>query len=74
MAKIIFSKHALHQMTIRKLTEDDVKKVIDTPIIKYKSKQFRNAYKLIGKIEQGEIFVVIEYKKSIILVITAGWR
>lgn len=74
MAKIILTKHTSHQITIRKITEDDVKKVIKSPIIRYKSKRFRNAYKLIGKVKQDEIFVVVVYKKKVTVVITAGRR
>lgn len=69
---VIFTKHALERMKQREVSEQDVRKTINTaditlPVQKDDTQEFRR------RVGNRVNYVVVEHKKSVYVVITTGW-
>ncbi len=70
--KIILTRHAQERMRKRGVSYDDIIKTIDHPTHKY-PKEADNTQEFRRKANGKENYVVVEYHKVDVVVITVGW-
>ena len=70
--RVVFTKHVLERMKQRLISEQEVIKTINTadislPVQKDNTQEFRR------QVDNKVNYVVVEHKKSVCVVVTAGW-
>jgi len=69
--KLVFTKHALERMPKRGVSKEVVMQIIETPNHELPI-QADNTQEFEKKIDKKEYYVVVEHKKSVLVVKTTG--